>query len=80
MACGTKAKNTYTVHMGGTRGNPPGHGRPRTRPRGNIEQLSSGSLRVRVYAGKDILTGGDLYLKRTIPAGPNAWEIAEAVR
>lgn len=81
MARGIEAKNAYTVHMGGTRGNSPGHVRPRTpRPRGNIEQLSSGSLRVRVYAGKDILTGNDLYLKRTIPAGPTALHAAEDVR
>jgi hypothetical protein len=50
------------------------------RPRGNIEERSGGSLRVRVYAGKDILTGGDHYLKKTIPAGPDAWAQAELVR
>jgi integrase len=76
MARGGKPKILYPGGMGGTRGNLPG----RERPRGNIEQLPSGSLRVRVYAGKDILTGGDLYLKRTIPAGPDAWDEAERVR
>lgn len=76
MAHGTNPKNPYPGAMGGTRGNPSG----RTRPRGNIEQLPSGSLRVRVYAGKDILTGGDLYLKRTIPPGPDAWDTAEEAR
>jgi integrase len=35
---------------------------------------------VRVYAGKDILTGTDHYLKRTIPAGPNAYDEADRVR
>jgi hypothetical protein len=38
------------------------------RPRGNIEELASGSLRVRVYAGVDVLTGRDLNLKETIKA------------
>jgi integrase len=74
MARGRKAKNAYPERMGETKGDPPG----RTRPRGNIEKLPSGSLRARVYAGKDVLTGDDLYLKRTIPAGPNAWAEAEA--
>lgn len=76
MARGTKSAvdgPAYTVHMGGTRGNPPGL----TRPRGNIEALPSGSLRVRVYAGVDILTGTDLYLRKTIPAGPTAQRLAE---
>jgi hypothetical protein len=39
---------------------------------GNIEMLPSGSLRGRVYAGSDILTGVDLHLRKTIPAGPTA--------
>lgn len=77
MARGTKPGGggaNYTVHMGGTRGNPPGP----TRPRGNIEKLPSGSLRVRVYAGVDVLTGTDFYLRKTIPAGPTAQQEAEA--
>jgi integrase len=45
------------------------------RPRGNIEQLASGSLRV--YAGVDVLTGRDLYLKQTIKAGPDAMVLAQ---
>jgi integrase len=73
MARGRNARNAYPGRMGETRGNPSG----RTRPRGNIEKLPSGSLRARVYAGKDVLTGDDLYLKRTIPAGPDAWSEAE---
>jgi hypothetical protein len=46
---------------------------------GNIEELASGSLRVRVrvYAGVDVLTGRDLYLKETIPAGPDARACAQ---
>jgi hypothetical protein len=42
---------------------------------GNIEQLASGSLRV--YAGVDVLTGRDLYLKQTIKAGPDAMVLAQ---
>lgn len=76
MGRGGNGRGTYTVHMGGTRGNPPGS----ADSRGNIEVLPSGSLRVRVYAGKDILTGDELYLRKTIPAGPTAWETAEKVR
>jgi integrase len=34
--------------------------------------LTSGSLRVRVYAGKDIVTDKDRYLSAVVPAGPNA--------
>jgi hypothetical protein len=51
----------------------------RARPRGNIEQLASGAfrVRVRVYAGTDVLTGERLYLRTTIPAGPDALEQAE---
>jgi integrase len=33
-----------------------------------------------VYGGKDVVTGRDLYLKQTIPAGPDAWAVAERVR
>ncbi|MPY78541.1 MAG: tyrosine-type recombinase/integrase [Actinophytocola sp.] len=52
----------------------------RKRQRGNIEQLRSGALRVRVYAGVDPLTKKDHYLVETIPAGPNAEREAEKVR
>ena len=52
----------------------------RVRPRGNIEELASGSLRVRVYAGVDVLTGQRLYLKHVVPSGPEAWAVAERTR
>jgi integrase len=76
MVKGIKASDAYTVHMGGIRGNPPG----RVRPRGNIEERAGGALRVRVYAGVDVLTGRPHYLKQTIPAGPNACTVAERAR
>jgi LacI family xylobiose transport system transcriptional regulator len=50
------------------------------RARGEIEQLPSGSLRVRVYLGIDRTTGKRRYLQRTVPAGPAAQQEAEAVR
>lgn len=56
------------------------NGRRRARPRGSIEELSSGSLRVRVYAGVDVLSGREIYLKQLVPAGPSAREEAEQVR
>ena len=40
-------------------------------PRGEIETLPSGSLRVRVYAGVDPVSGRRLHLTETIPAGPD---------
>src|SRR3954470_473518 len=76
MVRGRSAQDAYNVRMGGTRGNPPGC----AHPRGNIEELPSGSLRVRVYAGVDVLTGRDLYLRHTVPAGPTAWHQADKVR
>ena len=48
--------------------------------RGEIETLSSGSLRVRVYAGVDPLTKKRLRLEEIIPAGPKAWDEAEKAR
>lgn len=42
------------------------------RQRGEIEQLPSGSLRVKVYAGIDPLTKKRHYLREVIPAGPTA--------
>lgn len=54
--------------------------RPTTRSRGHIEKLSSGSLRVRVYAGVDLLRNTPLYLKETLALGPGVEERAEAVR
>ncbi|WP_367128791.1 LacI family DNA-binding transcriptional regulator [Saccharothrix sp. HUAS TT1] len=48
--------------------------------RGEVEQLPSGSLRVRVYAGVDRGSGKRRYLTETVPAGPAAHREAEAVR
>ncbi|MFD1233271.1 tyrosine-type recombinase/integrase [Pseudonocardia benzenivorans] len=50
------------------------------RKRGEIERLPSGSLRVRVYAGIDALSGKRNYLVETIPDGPQADAEAERVR
>lgn len=50
------------------------------RKRGEIEKLPSGSLRVRVYAGVDALSGKRNYLIETVPAGPRAAAEAEKVR
>jgi integrase len=47
------------------------------RQRGSIERLPSGSLRVRVYAGVDPLTGKRNYLTEVIPLGPAATREAE---
>jgi hypothetical protein len=49
----------------------------RTRQRGNVEELASGALRVRVYAGIDPVTKQPHYLRETIPAGAGAWTLAE---
>ena len=49
-----------------------GKSRATGRDRGRIEELPSGSLRVKVYAGKDPLTGRRLDLTETIPVGPTA--------
>jgi integrase len=53
--------------------------RRRKRPRGSIDELPSGSLRVRVYAGLDPLTKRRNYLVETVPAGPKAQAHAEKV-
>jgi integrase len=53
------------------------------RQRGLIDQLPSGSLRVRVYAGTDPVTGRRHYLSETVSAGANEQETlreAEKVR
>jgi integrase/DNA-binding GntR family transcriptional regulator len=52
----------------------------RTRQRGGIDELPSGAVRVRVYAGVDPVTKREHYLTETIPAGPGAWELAEQTR
>ncbi|WP_202872846.1 tyrosine-type recombinase/integrase [Kribbella capetownensis] len=49
------------------------------RPRGQIETLPSGSLRVSVYAGLDPISKDRVYLRETVPAGPKAEDQAEAV-
>ncbi|MFI9643613.1 LacI family DNA-binding transcriptional regulator [Micromonospora sp. NPDC051925] len=54
--------------------------RPGRRARGEIEELPSGSLRVRVYAGIDPVSRRRRYLTETVPAGPSAARDAEAVR
>ncbi|CAM4098236.1 tyrosine-type recombinase/integrase [Kibdelosporangium persicum] len=53
---------------------------PRRRTRGEIETLPSGSLRVKVYAGNDPLTGRRHYVSETVPPGPHAEKEAEKVR
>ncbi|MBA3488250.1 MAG: site-specific integrase, partial [Longispora sp.] len=51
------------------------------RQRGQVEQLPSGALRVKVYAGVDPLTKRRYYLTETIPAEiPNPEREAEKVR
>jgi hypothetical protein len=42
------------------------------RSKGRIETLPSGSLRVTLYAGTDPITKNRMYLRETVPAGPNA--------
>ncbi|WP_216213762.1 tyrosine-type recombinase/integrase [Amycolatopsis aidingensis] len=54
--------------------------RPRKRRRGKIETLPSGSLRVRVYAGKDPVTGKDHWLSEVVKKGPDAANEAEKAR
>jgi integrase len=55
-------------------------GQPRTRRRGRVRRLPSGSLQVTVYAGEDPLTGKRIDLSETVPAGTNAAKEAEKVR
>ncbi|HYQ68504.1 MAG TPA: hypothetical protein VET29_34930, partial [Actinophytocola sp.] len=70
--------------MGGRRSGDRAPSRPHTqeaqtraRPRGSIDTLPSGSLRVRVYAGKDVLTGKEYYVGEVIKPGPHAQDLAE---
>jgi integrase len=51
--------------------------RRRKRARGSIEELPSGALRVRVYAGIDPVTKRRLYLTDTVPKGDKAEAEAE---
>lgn len=54
---------------------------PRRRKRGEVEVLPNGSIRVRVYAGVDPITGKRHRLEEVIPAGtPNASKLAEEAR
>ncbi|HEY0486981.1 MAG TPA: hypothetical protein VGD72_12090, partial [Mycobacteriales bacterium] len=53
---------------------PRGQGR-RQRSRGSIDQLPSGTFRVRVYAGVDPLTGKDHYLQDTAASARDAEEV-----
>ena len=48
------------------------------RERGGIDELPSGALRVRVYAGKDPVSKRRHYLTEVIPPGPKADRIAKA--
>ncbi|MDF2747813.1 MAG: LacI family transcriptional regulator, partial [Propionibacteriaceae bacterium] len=52
----------------------------RSRTRGRVERLPSGSLRVSVYAGIDPVSKKRHYLVETVPAGPSAARDAERVR
>jgi len=47
--------------------------------RGSICRTTCGSLRVRVYAGRNPITGRQRWLSQNIPAGPAASDEAEAV-
>jgi len=47
---------------------------------GEIEKLPSGARRVKVYAGIDPISKKRLYLRETVPAGPNVDREAEKVR
>ncbi|MGI8815134.1 MAG: integrase, partial [Pseudonocardia sp.] len=53
---------------------------PRQREQGSIDELPSGALRVRVYAGTDPITRRRHDLVEVVPAGPNAWDQADEVR
>src|SRR6478736_6979798 len=53
---------------------------PRRRNCGEIEELPSGSLRVRVYTGIDPIAHKRHFLTEVVPAGPRARKEAEKVR
>jgi Phage integrase, N-terminal SAM-like domain len=63
----------YLPCMGATQG-------ARRRRRGEIEELPSGALRVRVHAGIDPVTNKRHRLEEIVPAGPKAAAQAEKVR
>lgn len=54
--------------------------RRRKRQRGYVEELKSGALRVKVYAGRDPVSKRDVYLSETVPPGPKAAKQAEEAR
>jgi integrase len=54
--------------------------KPRKRARGTIEKLPSGSLRVKVYTGRDPVSKKPNYLSEVIEPGPNAARQAEKAR
>src|SRR5687767_9133996 len=73
----------YSRSMGGTRSGGRARSRPQSQgaqPKGSIDTLPSGSLRVRVYAGTDVLTGKPHYVREVIKPGPHAAELAEEAK
>lgn len=75
----------YPRSMGGRISGERARSRPQTqggaiRPKGSIDRLPSGSWRVRVYAGTDILTGKPHILTDVIPDGPDARDLAQESR
>ncbi|MGI8815217.1 MAG: tyrosine-type recombinase/integrase [Pseudonocardia sp.] len=52
----------------------------RKRTRGAVEELPSGALRVRIYAGIDPISHKKHYLTEVVPAGPKAAKEAEKAR
>ena len=57
-----------------------GTSKARSRTRGEVEELPSGALRVRVYAGIDPVSKKRHFLTETVPAGARASANAEKVR
>jgi hypothetical protein len=57
-----------------------GSAKPQKRSRGTIDVLPSGSLRMRVSAGTDPITGRRHTLDEIIPPGPDAAKLAEKAR
>ncbi len=50
---------------------------PRRREQGSIDELPSGALRVRVYAGTDPITKRRHDLVEVVPPGPGAGEVSQ---
>jgi integrase len=57
-----------------------GANRRRKRQCAGIDELPSGALRVRVYAGMDPISKQRMYLSEVVPAGSRAGDQAERVR